>query len=160
VAAEALGPGQEAYTAVLGGVLALHPDAGGFQPERLPVDPARVEESLLLLDGGDAGPGERAPTAAALGAEASRRLRAALLEGRFEEVVGLWPAEAGPIGEAVRGAGGATRTLEAGRGRIVAAWAPPGARGPGIREAVAAAAKAAGLRPFPARVDLRGLDVE
>jgi hypothetical protein len=39
-------------------------------------------------------------------------------------------------------------------------WPPPGPGAPGGREAVLAAAKAAGLRLFPARVDLRGLDVE
>ena len=44
--------------------------------------------------------------------------------------------------------------------RILALWAPPGERGPGRREAVVAAAKVTGLRLFPARVDLRGLDVE
>ncbi len=160
VAAEALGPDQEAHTAVLGGVLALHPEGGRFRPERLHVDPARIEESLLLLDGG-VPPSEalsRGPVANA--PEVSRGIRAALLEGRIEELIGLWAEEAGAVGEAVRAAGGASRVCGAGRGRIVAAWAPPGSRGPGIREAVVAAAKAAGLRIFQARVDLRGLDVE
>jgi hypothetical protein len=45
-------------------------------------------------------------------------------------------------------------------GRLIAVWAVPGARSPGPREAVAALVKEAGLRSFPARVDLRGLEVE
>lgn len=165
----------ESHTAVRGGVLALHPEATGLRVESLAVDPARIEESLLLVDAGatrPAGPGPEGP--AAIPAIASR-VRDALLAGRFEELVDLWTEEWGvrrggganwPTPEAVRidgivrAAGGAARVCGAGRGRILALWAPPGARGPGRREAVAAAAKAAGLRLFPARVDLRGLDVE
>ena len=64
------------------------------------------------------------------------------------------------IAGVVRAAGGAARVCGGGDGGILAVWAPPGARGPGRREAVPAAARQAGLRLFPARVDLRGLDVE
>ncbi len=122
-------------------------------------------------------PGRRARATTRLAAipAIASRVRDALLAGRFEELVDLWAEEwearrgggAGwPTPEAeridgiVRAAGGAARVCGAGRGGILALWAPPGARGPGRREAVAAAAKAAGLRLFPARVDLRGLDVE
>ena len=102
-------------------------------------------------------------------------MREALLEGRFGDLIGLWaeewearrgavPGWPGPEAEriagVVRAAGGAARVCGAGEGGILALWAPPGERGPGRREAVVAAAKEAGLRLFPARVDLRGLDVE
>ena len=59
----------------------------------------------------------------------------------------------------MRGAGGAAR-LAAATGRLVAVWAPPGSRGPGRREAVEAALKAAGLKPLAVRVDLRGLELD
>ena len=143
--------------------------------ESLAIDPARIEESLLLVDAG-------APRAAGAGHDAlptipaiASRVREALLAGRFEDLVDAlgrgvggprerapgWPTpEAERIAGIVRAAGGAARVCGAGGGGILALWAPPGARGPGRREAVAAAAKAAGLRLFPARVDLRGLDVE
>ena len=174
-AAEPVGSGEapgtrEGHTAVRGGALALHPETGGVRVEALAVDPARIEESLLLVEGARS-PGA-GPARAALRTVASR-LYEALRSGRFEDVVGLWaeewearqgadwPApEAARVAEVVRGAGGGARVCGAGLGRILAVWAPPGARGPGRREAVVAAAKAAGLRLFPARVDLRGLEVE
>ena len=108
-------------------------------------------------------------------ASVASRVRDALLDGRFEDLIGLWaeewearrgvvPGWPGPEAEriagVVRAAGGAARVCGAGEGGILALWAPPGERGPGRREAVVAAAKEAGLRLFPARVDLRGLDVE
>ena len=164
---------REGHTAVRGGALALHPEATGWRVESLAIDPARIEESLLLVDAG-APPSPAAGHVAVIASLASR-VRDALLEGRFGEVIGLWaeewearrsavPGWPGPeaarIGELVRAAGGAARVCGAGEGGILALWAPPGERGPGRREAVVAAAKAAGLRLFPARVDLRGLDVE
>jgi galactokinase/mevalonate kinase-like predicted kinase len=171
--AEASGgaPGtREGHPAVRGGALALHPAAGDARVETLAVDPARIEESLLLVEGARS-PGA-GPAGAALRSVASR-LYDALRAGRFEDVVDLWAEEwearRGPgwpapesarIAEIVGAAGGGTRVCGAGRGGILAVWAPPGARGPGRREAVLAAAKAAGLRLFPARVDLRGLEVE
>jgi galactokinase/mevalonate kinase-like predicted kinase len=161
---------REGHTAVRGGTLALHPEAGGVRVETLAVDPARIEESLLLVEG------VRSPDAGPEGAAlriAACRVYEALRSGRFEDVVDLWAEEwaarqgaggAAPenarIAEVVSGAGGGTRVCGAGGGRILAVWAPPGARGPGRRERVVAAAKAAGLRLFPARVDLRGLEVE
>jgi galactokinase/mevalonate kinase-like predicted kinase len=178
IASEAGAPGDEAgshesHTAVRGGVLALHPDPAGWRVETLAIDPARVEESLLLVDA--AAPRVSAPRPVPAISSLASRVREALLEGRFEEVVGLWteewearraaaadwPApEAVRIAGIVRAAGGAARVCGAGHGGVVALWAPPGARAPGRREAVVAAAKAAGLHLFPARVDLRGLDVE
>jgi galactokinase/mevalonate kinase-like predicted kinase len=171
---EAGGGLRESHTAVRGGVLALHPEAAGLRVESLAIDPARVEESLLLVDAGaPRSPADGQDALSAIPSIASR-VRDALLAGRFEEVIGLWaeewelrrsavrgwPApEAERIAGVVRAAGGAARVCGAGQGGILALWAPPGARGPGRREAVAAAAKAAGLRLFPARVDLRGLDV-
>ena len=166
---------RESHTAVRGGVLALHRESAGLRVESLAIDPARVEESLLLVDAG----APRSPAAghgavSAIPSIASR-IREALLAGRFEDVIGLWaeewearrsavPGWPGPEAEhvagVVRAAGGAARVCGAGQGGILALWAPPGERGPGRREAVVAAAKAAGLRLFPARVDLRGLNVE
>jgi hypothetical protein len=58
----------------------------------------------------------------------------------------------------VRAAGGAAWRLDG--GRLVAVWAPPGERGPGRREAVETALKAAGLKPLAVRVDLRGLELD
>jgi D-glycero-alpha-D-manno-heptose-7-phosphate kinase len=181
---------QDYLASLHGGTLAVHLDPGATRVERLAVDPARMEESLLLVDAGatrfsginnwevfkaqiDADGRVRS----ALGAIASVavRMRAALLEGRFEDVVALvaeeWEArqrlapgvttpEIDRIVEVARGAGAAAKVCGAGGGGVVAVWAPPGARGPGRREAVEPALKAAGFRTFAARVDLRGVDVE
>jgi galactokinase/mevalonate kinase-like predicted kinase len=169
-----LGEG-ESHTAVRGGVLALHPHGEGLRVEPLAIDPARVEESLLLVDAGVPRPSPEGLEGLTPIASIASRVREALLAGRFDDVVGLWAEEwearrrgvAGwPTPEAeriagiVRAAGGSARVCGGGQGGILALWATPGARGPGRREAVAAAARAAGLRLFPARVDLRGLDVE
>ena len=164
---------REGFAAIHGGALALHPEKGGVRAERLAVDPARIEESLLLIQGARSPePGRGEPSVVR---SVASRLCLALLAARFDEVVGLWAEEwearrgsgaAWPapenerIAEVVRGAGGGTRVCGAGEGGVLAVWAPPGARGPGRREAVLLAAKAAGLRLFPARVDLRGLEVE
>ncbi len=103
------------------------------------------------------------------------RVREALLAERFEEVAALmaeeWAArkrlapgvttpDIDRIVEAARAGGGAAKVCGAGGGGVVAVWAPPGARGPGRREAVEKSLHAAGFRVFPARVDLRGLEVE
>jgi galactokinase/mevalonate kinase-like predicted kinase len=161
----------EAHTAVRGGALALHPAEGGPRVEPLAVDPARIEESLLLVEGGRRAEESRADPRVVQ--DVAARVRAALLAGRFEDVVSLWaeewdsrrspggpPAESQRVAGILRAAGGAARPCGAGEGALLAVWAPPGARGPGRREAVLQAAKAAGLRLFPARVDLRGLEVE
>jgi hypothetical protein len=158
-----------------GGVLWAGAGRDGEGVEPLPVDPARIEECLLLVDAGEAPAAPRgaatAEAAAALSALAAR-VRDLLVAGRFDQVAAPvieewetrrrcspgWPgARVERLAEVVRGAGGAARACE---GRVVAVWAPPGERGPGPREAVLEAVKAAGFRLFPARVDLRGVDVE
>jgi len=178
IASEAGAPGDDAgshegHTAVRGGVLALHPEPAGWRVETLAIDPARVEESLLLVAAGV--PRTFVPRHVPAISSLASRIREALLGGHFDEVGGLWaeewdarrtaaadwPApEAQRIAGIVRAAGGAARVCGNGGGGVLALWAPPGARAAGRREAVVAAAKAAGLRLFPARVDLRGLDVE
>jgi hypothetical protein len=164
VAGEEAGAGLAAAVkaALCGGVVG--PTARGAGP--LPVDPARVEECLLLVDAGS-------PVAELRVEGASERVGDALLTGRFEAVGAIWreewaavaraglaPAgsEAARVAEVLLAAGAGVRPC--GGGRLLAAWAPPGGRGPGAREAVVAAAKEAGLRLFAARVDLRGLEVE
>jgi galactokinase/mevalonate kinase-like predicted kinase len=165
----------ECHTAVRGGVQALHPQASGLRAESLAIDPARIEESLLLIDAGEPRPAKANGDAWPAIVSVASRVLEALLAGRFEDLVSLWAEEwearrrasagwpapqAEHIAGVVRAAGGAARVCGGGHGGILAIWATPGARGPGRREAVAAAARQAGLRLFPARVDLRGLDVE
>jgi D-glycero-alpha-D-manno-heptose-7-phosphate kinase len=175
--------------ALRGGTLALHLEPGQVRVEPLAVDPARVEESLLLVDSeaeGPSGPSDwefvkgqidgddRVRGALEALAAAARGIRTALVEGRFEDVVDLfaeeWEArkrlapgvttpEIDRVAEVARAAGGAAKPCGAGGGRVVAVWAPPGARGPGRREAVQEALTTAGFRIFPAGVDLRGLEV-
>jgi D-glycero-alpha-D-manno-heptose-7-phosphate kinase len=181
---------QDYLAALHAGVLAVHLEAGAVRVERLRTDPARVEESLLLVDAGltrfsginnwdvfkgqidaDKGVREALATIAAL----AGRVREALLAERFEEVAVLmaeeWTArkrlapgvttpDIDRIAEAALAGGGAAKVCGAGGGGVVAVWAPPGARGPGRREAVEKSLQAAGFRVFPARVDLRGLEVE
>ena len=181
---------QDYHAALHGGVLALHLEAGAVRVERLRADPARVEESLLLVDAGatrfsginnwDVFKGQmdgdaRVRESLAAIAAVAGRVREALLAGRFEEVADLiaeeWAArkrlapgvttpDIDRIAEAARSGGGAAKVCGAGGGGVVAVWAPPGARAPGRREAVEKALKAAGFRVFAARVDLRGLEVE
>jgi galactokinase/mevalonate kinase-like predicted kinase len=164
--------GGEVAAAVRGGVIAVERGPAGACVGPLPVDPARVEESLVLVDTGGADPADGAAPGAP---DAGLRARAALLDGRFEELVDLWveewearrrlapgwpPAEAARVEAVVRAAGGGARLCGGHRGRLLAVWAPPGARGPGRRESVLAALRAAGLRPLSVRVDLRGLEAE
>jgi galactokinase/mevalonate kinase-like predicted kinase len=175
--------------ALRGGVLAVGLEPGEPRVAALPVDPGRVEESLLLVDGGEGAASETSgeesleeridrdeglKESLAILTSLGQRVETALVEGRFEDVVDLlaeewearerlWPGLGTPeverIREVVRGAGGAARVCGGGRGRVVAVWAPPGDRGPGRREAVEGALSGAGVRVFPARVDLRGLEV-
>jgi D-glycero-alpha-D-manno-heptose-7-phosphate kinase len=181
---------QDYFPPIHGGPLCLRLEAAAVRMERLAVDPARIEESLILIDAGatrfsginnwDVFKGQidgdaRVRESLSIISAVAQKVRAALLAGRFEELISLmseeWDArkklapgwttpEIDRIAEVVRGAGGAAKVCGAGGGGIVAAWAPPGERGPGRREAVLAAVKQAGLKLFPARVDLRGLDVE
>ena len=102
------------------------------------------------------------------------RVRAALAGRRFDDLASAladeWEArcrvpgwatpERARIASLLRPAGAGLRACGGGRGSVVAVVAPPGERGPGRREAVVGAAKAASLRLFPARVDVLGLDVE
>jgi hypothetical protein len=146
-----------------------HAGPGAARAERLVVDPGRIDEALLVVDAGAA----PEPAAAAEAPSARRgpsitdRIVEALAKGRYEEVVDLvaeeaWGADAGEgqrrIAAIVRAAGGAARPL--GAQRLVAVWAPPGARGAGRQEAVQAALKAAGFKPLAVRVDLRGLELD
>jgi D-glycero-alpha-D-manno-heptose-7-phosphate kinase len=181
---------QDHLAALHGGVLALGLQPGEIRIGRLATDPARVEESLLLVDAGetrfsgmnnwevfkgqiDGDPGVRA----ALGeiARVAARLRDALEAGRYADVAELisaeWearkrlaPAVTTPaidrIVEVARAAGGAGKVCGAGGGGMVAVWAIPGERGPGQREQVEEALRAAGFRPLRFRIDLRGLEVE
>lgn len=157
-----------ALAAVEGG--AVGHGLGEARAEALEADPGRIEECLMLVDAGARASAPPPPPPAA-----ARSVRAALVEGRFEDVVDIWaedwaarerlspgwpPPEAGRLAALVRTAGGAVRLCGAGRGRVLAVWAPPGPRGPGPREAVESALRAAGVRAFPARVDLRGLEVQ
>ena len=153
--------------ALWGGVLRTHGAGSTVEAERLGVDPGRIEECLVVVDAGAPGDPVPVPDAApASPAALTDGIVEALRNGRYEDVVGLVareaegrPAAAGQqaVVEIVRGAGGAARPLA---GRLVAVWAPPGARGPGRKEAVSAALKAAGCKVLPVRVDLRGLELE
>jgi D-glycero-alpha-D-manno-heptose-7-phosphate kinase len=175
-------------TGLRGGVVALDLGPGTVTVERPVVDPARVEESLLLVEtagdpaeaGGDwdAIKAELEGDAAVHSALAeiaslTPALRAALTAGRGDEVAALrrreWAAvralgagrtsaAVDRVVELVEAAGGAGEAAEG--GSVVAVWAPPGARGPGPREAVIAALGASGLEPHSVRVDLRGLELE
>jgi galactokinase/mevalonate kinase-like predicted kinase len=184
-AAGGAGPRQAYETARLGGIVGLEAQAGGtWRAGRLRVDPGRVEECLLLLEtgtpdgetaagAGASAPGERdaALAIAARAAAASDALacgRYAALAGGFEGETQArrrlgtagWSARSEELAALVREAGGDARPCASGAGGVLAVWAPPGERGPGARESVLSRARGAGLRPFAARVDLIGLDVE
>jgi hypothetical protein len=168
-AARAGRPVNEGYhEALWGGAVVTRGTGEQLTAEPLQADPGRIEESLLLVD---VGAGLTAPEPRAGNPPATDRLLAALVAGRFEEAVDWlteeWGGEPGPsaaerpdlrVVAIVRGAGGAARPL--GEGRLVVAWAPPGARGPGRREAVQGALRGAGLRLVPFRLDLRGLELD
>ena len=181
---------QDHHAAVFGGVLCLGLEPGRVGVERLATDPGRVEECLLLVDAGetrfsginnwevfkaqfDGDAGVRSALSEVAGI--ARALREALLAQRYHDVVDLmsreWearkrlaPAVTTPtidrIVAVARAGGGAAKVCGAGGGGMVAVWAPPGDRGPGIREAVEAGLRGAGFRPLRFRVDLRGLEVE
>jgi D-glycero-alpha-D-manno-heptose-7-phosphate kinase len=181
---------QDYHPAILGGVLGLQLEPGAIRVDRLPVDPGRIEESLMLVDAGatrfsglnnwqvfkgqiDGDAAVMQGLAAIAGAAA--RLRLALLEGRYEDVAELvteeWEArkrlapgvttpEIDTIVDLARSAGGAAKVCGAGGGGIVAVWATPGARGSGTRERVREALKGTSFAEQRFRVDLRGLEVE
>ena len=168
----------------------MHLGQGTVRAEALSVDPARVEESLLLVDAGDGDPSNSVPaeelSRPVEGNEATRRAldriasiarstREALVEDRLDDVVELfgeeWEArkrldprittpQIDRLAAVVKAAGGAAKPCGPGGRGVAAVWAPPGARAPGRREAVSEALAAAGFRVFRARVDLRGLEIE
>jgi hypothetical protein len=143
---------------------------GSLESERLDVDPGRIDESLMVVDAGEtpeAGTGAGVEPAGEGGAALTGRIVEALGSGRYEEVVDLVAEEASSVAvgpgqrrvvDLARAAGGAARPLR--EGRLVAVWAPPGARGPGRREAVQAALQAAGWKPLAVHLDLRGLELD
>lgn len=176
---------QDYLAAIHGGVLAIDLTPGQIGVKRSPADPARVEECLLLVDAGatrfsginnwDVFKGQidgDASVRAALGeiVASAAGLRDALAAHRYDDVPGLiareWAArkrlapgvttpEVDAIVAAAESAGGAAKVCGAGGGGMVAVWAPPGRRA-----AATAAVQAAGFKPVPFRVDLRGLEVE
>jgi hypothetical protein len=152
------------HAAVSGGVHALWMRSGRRRVERVASDPARVEECLLLVD---PGPQEAFLAPSVARPTAARQAVEALAAGAYDDVAAILaevhgarfdaaPPAVKALAVAVERAGGAAWPS----GRLVAVWAVPGARSPGPREAVASALKAAGVRSFPARVDVRGLEVE
>lgn len=180
---------QDYQAAIHGGVLGVHLLAGEIRVEKLAVDPAAVEECLLLVDAGatrlsgidnwDVFKGQidrelRVQESLAAIASVAQRVRAALVEHRFSDVAPLlaeeWAArkrlapgvttpEIDRIALAAASAGGAAKVCGAGGGGTVVVWAVPGARGAGARERVTDALSQAGFRPLPFRIDLRGLEV-
>jgi galactokinase/mevalonate kinase-like predicted kinase len=171
---------------VRGGVVVARVGTSPSGGERLPVDPGRVEECLLLVDPASASMGPEAtageaghpePERAALEeiAALARHMREALVGGRYGEIpalvaaehearLRLLPGEARPalvrLAALARENGGAARACGPGPGSLALVWAPPGERTRGPMEQVQAALKAAGYRSFPCRMDLRGLEVE
>jgi D-glycero-alpha-D-manno-heptose-7-phosphate kinase len=176
---------QDYLAAIHGGVLNIDLMAGRIGVARSAADPARVEECLLLVDAGatrfsginnwDVFKGQIDGDARVRGAlagivAAASALRAALASHRYEDVPALlareWTArkrlapgvttpEVDRIVEAAASAGGAAKVCGAGGGGMVAVWAPPGKR-----DAATSAVQAAGFKPVPFRLDLRGLEVE
>ena len=151
--------------ALVGGAHALRFRGGASSTTRLDADPARLEECLSLADPGPGSPQASPPSAR--GRAGAAEVAEALGAGVYADVAGLLrelhagrfdlaPPAVQKLVEAIHHAGGAAWPS----GRLIAVWAVPGAHAPGPREAVAALLKGAGIRSFPARVDLRGLEVE
>ena len=114
---------------VRGGVLALHPEAGGPAGRAAwPSTRPAIEESLLLVRGRVAPGGGRGPATARASAIAGHRRarREALLAGRFEDLVALWAEE----WEARRRR---ARLADAGAERIAGIVRGGGRGGPGLR---------------------------
>jgi D-glycero-alpha-D-manno-heptose-7-phosphate kinase len=176
---------QDYLAAIHGGVLGIHLEPGRVRTVPLRTDPARVEESLMLVDAGvtrfsginnwEVFKGQidgdrRVVDALGVIVRAAVAVREALEAHRYQDVAGLiaeeWEArkqlatgvttpEIDRIAEAALSAGGAAKVCGAGGGGMVMVWAVPGKR-----EGVEAAIRAAGFKPLPFRVDLRGLEVE
>jgi galactokinase/mevalonate kinase-like predicted kinase len=140
------------------------------QVRRVAADPARVEQALLLVDSGVPArpvPAVDAPERVEAGRVA---LVAALEQGDDarvpEAIASAWaervahtPEVATPEAEHVlelaRRAGGAGRPCGPGGGGLLLLWLPPDTQ-TGLR----AELTQAGLRVFPCRLDLLGLDIE
>jgi D-glycero-alpha-D-manno-heptose-7-phosphate kinase len=176
---------QDYLAAIHGGVLGIHLEPGALRVQRLTTDPARVEESLLLVDAGvtrfsginnwevfkgQIDGDDRVRSALSEIAVAARGVRDALSEGRYEALPGLindeWQArkrlapgvttpEVDRIAEIALAGGGAAKVCGAGGGGMVMVWAVPGRR-----EKIEAELRAAGFKSVAFRLDLRGLEVE
>jgi D-glycero-alpha-D-manno-heptose-7-phosphate kinase len=176
---------QDYLAAIHGGVLGIHLEPGELRVEKLATDPARVEECLLLVDSGvshfsglnnwEVFKGQidgQANVRKCLGeiVAAAKGAREALVTGRYDDVgafmaaemasrIRLAPGVSSPeidrIKEAAASAGGAAKVCGAGGGGMVSVWATPGKR-----EGVQAALQAAGFKPIPFRLDLRGLEID
>jgi D-glycero-alpha-D-manno-heptose-7-phosphate kinase len=176
---------QDHLAAIHGGVLGIHLEPGAVRAERLATDPARVEESLLLVDAGvtrfsginnwEVFKGQidgQENVRKCLGeiVAAAKGARQALVTGRYDDVgafmsaemqsrVRLAPGVSSPeidrIREAAASAGGAAKVCGAGGGGMVSVWATPGRRA-----AVEAALHAVGFKPVAFRLDLRGLEID
>jgi D-glycero-alpha-D-manno-heptose-7-phosphate kinase len=176
---------QDYLAAIHGGVSGIHLEPGALRVEPLATDPARVEESLLLVDSGvshfsglnnwevfkgqiEKNENTRACLAAI--AEAARSVRRCLVEGRYDDVGAFMTAEmearkrlapgvSSPeierIAAAAASEGGAAKVCGAGGGGMVSVWAVPGRR-----EKVVEALRKEGFKPAAFRLDLRGLEVE
>jgi D-glycero-alpha-D-manno-heptose-7-phosphate kinase len=176
---------QDYLAAIHGGVLGIHLDPGALRVEKLATDPAKVEESIMLVDSAVAhfsglnnwevfkGQIERNETVTKNLAEiaaAARDMRVALVEQRYADVPAIMtremaarkrlaPGVSSPeiekIAEAAASEGGAAKVCGAGGGGMVLVWAVPG-----TKEKVAAAIRAAGFKIIAFRLDLRGLEVD
>ncbi len=176
---------QDYLAALYGGVLAIHLEAGRVRVEKLALDPARVEECLLLVDAGATRfsginnwevfkarvDGDRDVKEAlnAIGA-AALRVRAALVEGRLDDVApflaeewqarkrlaaGVTTPEIDRIVELALSVGGAGKVCGAGGGGMVAVWAKPPRR-----ERAEEAIRGAGFSLVDFRIDRQGLVLE
>jgi D-glycero-alpha-D-manno-heptose-7-phosphate kinase len=180
---------QDYHAAIHGSVLGVHLEPGAIRVEKLAVDPAAIEECLILVDAGatrfsginnwdvfkgqiDGNPLVRESLGTI--AQVAVEVRRALLDGRLADVAPLlareWEArkrlapgvttpEIDRIAQAALSAGGAAKVCGAGGGGMVAVWATPGARASGHKERVLQALGEAGFKPAPFRIDLRGLEV-
>ena len=175
---------QDYLAAIHGGVLGIHLDPGGLRVEKLETDPAKVEESIMLVDSavshfsglnnwevfkGQIEKNENVRSNLADIVSAARDMRDALVERRYADVPaimtremearkrlapGVSTPEIEKIAAAAASEGGAAKICGAGGGGMVLVWAVPGKK-----EKVAAAIRAAGFKIASFRLDLRGLEV-
>ena len=176
---------QDYLAAIHGGVLGIHLEPGALRVEKLATDPAKVEESLMLVDSGvshfsglnnwevfkgQIEKQENVRTCLAEIVAAAKGAREALVSGGYDDVGGFMAAEMASrirlapgvsspeidkIKEAAASAGGAAKVCGAGGGGMVSVWATPGKRA-GVESAL----QAAGFKPVPFRLDLRGLEID